>query len=79
MRVRINQQNPVSVSVNQQGVSQVVSVGIQGPSGPNNITTAHDVDSSNLQNGSVLVYKTNTSKWTSTTTLDSQNMEAGEY
>ena len=67
------------VRVNQQGTSQVVSVGIQGPSGPNNITTAQDVNATNLQNGSVLVYKTNTSKWTSTTTLDSQNMEAGEY
>lgn len=67
------------VKVNQQGTSQVVSVGIQGPPGPNNITTAQDVDATNLQNGSVLVYKTTTSKWTSTTTLDSQNMEAGEY
>lgn len=79
MRVRVNQQNPVSVGVNQQGVSQVVSIGIQGPPGPNSITAAQDVDATNLQNGSVLVYKTTTSKWTSTTTLDSQNMEAGEY
>jgi hypothetical protein len=67
------------VRVNQQGVSQVVSVGIQGPSGPNTITNATDIDSTNLQNGSVLVYKTSTNKWTSTTILDSQNVEAGEY
>lgn len=67
------------VRVNQQSTSQVVSVGIQGPAGPNSITSATDVDTTNLQNGSVLVYKANTSKWTSTTTLDSQNMEAGEY
>jgi hypothetical protein len=30
-------------------------------------------------NGSVLVYKTATGKWTSTTTLDAQNMEGGEF
>jgi hypothetical protein len=29
--------------------------------------------------GSVLVYKTTTNKWTSTTTLDAQNMEGGEF
>ena len=67
------------VRVNQQGVSQVVSVGVQGPSGPNSVALANDVDTSDLQNGSILVYKTQTSKWTSTTILDSQNVEAGEY
>lgn len=30
-------------------------------------------------NGSVLVYKTTTNKWTSTRTLDAQNMEGGEF
>ena len=30
-------------------------------------------------NGSILVYKTTTNKWTSTTTLDAQNMEGGEF
>lgn len=38
-----------------------------------------DVDTTNLTNGSVLVYKASTNKWTSTTTLDLQNMEGGEY
>ena len=38
-----------------------------------------DVDTSTLVNGSVLVYKTLTNKWTATTTLDLQNMEGGEY
>ena len=30
-------------------------------------------------NGSVLVYKTTTNKWTSTTQLDAQNMEGGFF
>jgi hypothetical protein len=58
-----------------------IGIGIQGPPGPpgNAITTAADVDTSNLSNGAVLVYKTTTNKWTSTTTLDAQNMEGGEF
>lgn len=38
-----------------------------------------DVDTTNLVNGSVLVYRASTNKWTSTTTLDLQNMEGGEF
>lgn len=30
-------------------------------------------------NGSILVYRTTTNRWTSTTTLDAQNMEGGEF
>jgi hypothetical protein len=40
-----------------------------------------DVDTSTYgkENGSVLVYKTLTHKWTSTRTLDLQIMEGGEF
>ena len=38
-----------------------------------------DVTTNGKQNGSVLVYKTTTNKWTSTRTLDAQNMEGGEF
>ena len=38
-----------------------------------------DIDASNVTNGSVLVYKAPTGRWTSTTTLDAQNMEGGEF
>lgn len=38
-----------------------------------------DVDTTSLSNGSVLVYKTNNNKWTSTRTLDLQNLEGGEF
>lgn len=67
------------VRVNQSGTSQTVTVGVQGPSGPNVISTSQDVDVTDLRTGSILVYNTNTQKWTSTTTLDAQNMEAGEF
>jgi hypothetical protein len=58
----------------------VTVVGIQGPSGASTtIGSIADVDAVNPDNGSVLVYKKNTNKWTSTTTLDAQNMEGGEF
>jgi len=38
-----------------------------------------DVSTNGKLNGSILVYKTITNKWTSTTTLDAQNMEGGFF
>ena len=43
------------------------------------LTDVGDVDTTTKINGSILVYKTTTNKWTSTTTLDAQNMEGGEF
>ena len=58
----------------------VPAVGIQGVSASDmSITNMSDVDATTLENGSVLVYKTNTSKWTSTRLLDQQFMEGGEF
>lgn len=95
MRVRINSQPTHIVSgVNTQSTNQVVSVatqgpkgdqGIQGPIGPagiagiRQISLADDVDTTVLEDGSVLVYSTATSKWTSTKNLDKQILDAGHY
>ena len=38
-----------------------------------------NVDTTVLENGSVLVFKTTTNKWTSTRTLEEQNLEGGHY
>ena len=66
--------------VNAENNPVVTAVGIQGLSATDvGITNMGDVDASNLVDGSVLVYKTNTNKWTSTTRLDSQDVEAGEF
>jgi hypothetical protein len=79
MKVIVNSQQNKTVSVNTQGTTEVVAVGIQGPPGPSSVTQAGDVDATILVDGSVLVYKTITNKWTSTTTLDAQNLEGGHY
>jgi hypothetical protein len=44
-----------------------------------NMAQIGDVDVSNQVDGSVLVYKMNTHKWTATTHLDAQDVEGGEF
>ena len=55
------------------------STNLANPTVVESISQIGDVDTSVLANGSVLVYKTTVNKWTSTTTLDAQNMEGGEF
>ena len=38
-----------------------------------------DVTTNGKLNGSLLVYRTITNKWTASTTLDAQNLEGGEF
>lgn len=45
----------------------------------NSINNASDVDISTLVNGSLLVYNTSSSKWTSTTELANQDINGGTY
>lgn len=79
MKIKVSNQSAKIVSVNTQGTTEVVSVGVQGPSGPTSISNASDVDVTNLENGSVLVYKSSALKWTATRTLEQQNLEGGHY
>lgn len=71
----------MKVKVNTQGTSQVVSVGIQGPSGESqfHLNNAQDIDVTAITDGSLLVYKADTSKWTATKTLQQQDVEGGQY
>ena len=52
---------------------------LNNPQSVDTVASIGDVDTTTLNNGAVLVYKTNTNKWTSTTSLDAQNMEGGEF
>jgi hypothetical protein len=62
-----------------EGVLTLSSSNVANPSSVESMSNIGDVDSSVKVNGSILVYKTTTNKWTSTTTLDAQNMEGGEF
>lgn len=67
----------IRVSVTSPNQPSVPSVGVSAQ----NITMQNmtDVDLTDLANGAVLVYKSSNSKWTATTKLDAQDMEAGEF
>ena len=68
------------ISATIQDTSFVLaSTNIANPAALNSITDIANVDTTILNNGSVLVYRTTTNKWTSTSTLDGQNMEGGEF
>ena len=55
-------------------------VGIQGPSGQaTTVASISDIDAVNPDNGSVLVFKQTTNKWTATKTLEAQTMEGGFF
>lgn len=74
----------VVVDTNQTVVVQdpqtkIIVTGIMGPRGTTNIQELDNVDISNLQNGSLLVYSTAATKWKATTTLDNQTLEAGQF
>jgi hypothetical protein len=64
------------------GGSTITTIGIQGESGamvPLSENVQVDIVSEGLNNGSLLVYKTNTSKWTATKTLNLQTVDSGEF
>jgi hypothetical protein len=76
-QVTISQTETVVVD---NDTSVTVVTGLMGPPGTViSIAQVPDVDTSNLQNGSLLVYSTAASKWQATTTLDNQTLEAGQF
>jgi hypothetical protein len=48
-------------------------------SGAFRIENLSDADTTGIQDGSLLVYKTSTQKWTATIELDNQNLNGGSY
>ena len=63
----------------QEKGTTVIITGMMGPPTVNSISGAGDIDVSNLQSGSMLVYNTTTNKWIATRLLDQQTIEAGQF
>jgi hypothetical protein len=74
------EENELFVVSNQQQLT-ISSTDTSNPAVLESLDSVADIDTTTngKLNGSVLVYKTTTNKWTSTTTLDAQNMEGGEF
>lgn len=70
----------ITVTVVEQNLL-TASSNLSNPVYLESIDSVGDIDmtTNGKVNGSVLVYKTNTNKWTATRTLDAQNMEGGEF
>ena len=69
----------LTVAVSEGTYVLNTSTNLANPAVVESISNIADVDTTTKLNGSVLVFKTTTNKWTSTTTLDAQNMEGGEF
>lgn len=76
----VQEDNGFSVLTTQENTT-VSSTNLTNPAVVESLDYVGDVDTSTngKNNGSVLVFRTATNKWTSTTTLDAQNMEGGEF
>jgi hypothetical protein len=62
--------------------STTVVTGMIGPRGRSSnvsMSAIQDVDVTNLQSGSLLVYNAGSSKWVSTVSLSQQNIDCGEF
>lgn len=64
-----------------EGVLTLASSNVSNPAVVESMSNIADVDTTTngKVDGSILVYRTITNRWTSTTTLDAQNMEGGEF
>jgi hypothetical protein len=71
----------LTVAVSEGTYVLNTSTNLANPAVVESISNIADVDvtTNGKVAGSVLVYKTTTNKWTSTTTLDAQNMEGGFF
>ena len=71
---KVISQSNITAAVDGVRSPTVSAVGIQGMAGTAAVSVSQltDVDTTDLQTGSVLVYNTNTSKWVSTVSFDSQ-------
>lgn len=72
--------NEITVSIQEEGTFNVVT-NIASPTVVESMGAIGNVDiTTNGQvNGSVLVYKTATNRWTATTILDAQDVTGGHY
>lgn len=68
------------VTVEQEQLTNVSS-DLSNPAFVERLEVVGDVDTTanGKRDGSILVYKTTTNKWTSTTTLEAQTVEGGEF
>lgn len=58
---------------------KTIVTGMMGPPGKSTIAGLEDVDMTTLTTGSILVYNPQSQKWISTTLLNQQVVDSGQY
>jgi hypothetical protein len=69
----------ITATTSTGGTTIVTGSSLTNPQSVDSLSAIGNVDTTTLNNGAVLVYKTTTNKWTSTTILDSQDVTGGQY
>jgi len=69
----------ITATTSTGGTTIVTGSSLTNPQSVESLSAIGNVDTTTLNNGAVLVYKTTTNKWTSTTILDSQDVTGGQY
>ena len=69
----------LTVAVSEGTYVLNTSTNLANPAVVESVSNIADVDTTTKIDGSVLVYKTTTNKWTSTTILDAQDVTGGQY
>jgi hypothetical protein len=79
----------LNVILTTEDTVNVITEGSQGPMGPQgpqglqglstNISSAPDVNITNIQDGSLLIYSSQEQKWVANTQLTNQSLESGHY
>ena len=75
----VNPDEALTVAVSEGTYVLNTSTNLANPAVVESVSNIADVDTTTKINGSVLVYKTTTNKWTSTTILDAQDVTGGQY
>lgn len=72
-----------TIVVENELTTVIITAGEQGPTGPigpsTNISSAPDVDTTSLVDGSLLIYSAQEQKWVANTQLTNQSLESGHY
>lgn len=79
--VVVTPEEALSVAVSEGTYALSTTTSLTNPAVVESMDNIADVDvlTNGKVNGSVLVYKTTTNKWTSTTVLDAQDVTGGQY
>lgn len=76
----VTSDSTINATIQQTNLT-LSSTNLANPATVDTLASIADVDTSTngLTTGSILIYRTTTNRWTSSTTLDAQNMEGGEF